>query len=392
MRLEEALRKAIRQFGVSVLREKRLLFILSDLRAFEEYPAARQVLAAIVSDGAGKELCRLFLDDDREGCISYARSLGKSLSEESRFRRDLALYAADSILFALGLTKSVTEPSDHGFDPLEHGSGGGRAGAGWQKAAGGDRGRTEGSAGGGAGEAAGEGAGGMPGQEAKETRSRSPEAPGGSGGTPRSASGKRPSKVMKWAAAALLLAGGFALGLIAAGTLHDNEQADASLTVGSSEAVKDAGHTPGAHGNGKDSHDARGDGEAYAGAQEGYRKADEKGDPGAEYALGLMYEFGQGVSRDYGEALRWYRLAADQGYPRAEYRTGLMYEYGTGVRCDDEEALIWYRKAAAHGNREAESAVGRLERLVSAQGGGSGAGDAPCAGREDYLTLPQMEK
>jgi len=132
MKLHETLRKVIRQFGVNVLSEKRLLFILSDFRAFEEYPALKQVFEAIVSTGAGKELMRLSLDDDREGCISYARELRKSLSEDRHFREDLTACAVDSILFALGLTDTVTEPSDHGFDPLEHGSGAGSRDAGVQ--------------------------------------------------------------------------------------------------------------------------------------------------------------------------------------------------------------------------------------------------------------------
>ena len=87
----------------------------------------------MVSGGKGQELSRLFLDDDRAGCISYAQDLRKSLSENSHFREDLADYAADSILYGLGLTDTVTEPSDHGFDPMEHGISTGNPGAGERK-------------------------------------------------------------------------------------------------------------------------------------------------------------------------------------------------------------------------------------------------------------------
>lgn len=59
MKLEEALRKAVREFGISVLREKRLLYILSDLRAFDEYPAMRRVFEALVSGGFAKEISGL---------------------------------------------------------------------------------------------------------------------------------------------------------------------------------------------------------------------------------------------------------------------------------------------------------------------------------------------
>ena len=373
MELHDAMRKAVREYGVRVIAEKRLIFILADLKAFEEYPAVKPVLEAVVSGGAGRELVRLFLEEDRDWFLSYAGNLKKSLSGKNHFRQDLADYAADSILYGLGLTDTVTEPSDHGFDPAEHGSGAGRAGAGWQKATGWEKGkvRTDGIAGG-AGEAAGESVGGMPGQKAKETQSRSPEAPGGSGDAPRSASGKRSSKAMKWAAAALLLAGGFALGLIAAGSSHDNEQSAASQTAESSEAVKDAGHAPGAHGNGKNSHDANGDGEAL-GASDG--RAAESHDGDYEYKEGEKHYY-LGDARNYAEALQWYLKAAAKGHSGAEYSIGWMYEQGNGVSRDYQKAIGWYRKAAGHGSEIARKGIERVEKLISDQGGDHDAGKA----------------
>ena len=103
MKLHDAMRKAVREYGVRVIAGKRLIFILADLRAFEEYPAVKPVLESIVSGGAGRELVRLLLDDDREGCLSYAQNLKKSLTEQRHFREDLAEYAAGSILFGLGV-------------------------------------------------------------------------------------------------------------------------------------------------------------------------------------------------------------------------------------------------------------------------------------------------
>jgi len=36
----------------------------------------------------------------------------------------------------------------------------------------------------------------------------------------------------------------------------------------------------------------------------------------AQYNLGFMYEYGQGVLQDYAEAVKWYRLAAEMGISR----------------------------------------------------------------------------
>ena len=41
MKLQEALWKVIRQFGVSVIQEKKLISFLADYKAFEDYPAMR---------------------------------------------------------------------------------------------------------------------------------------------------------------------------------------------------------------------------------------------------------------------------------------------------------------------------------------------------------------
>jgi tetratricopeptide (TPR) repeat protein len=51
-------------------------------------------------------------------------------------------------------------------------------------------------------------------------------------------------------------------------------------------------------------------------------KAAEQGDAAAQFNLGLMYYFGEGVQQDYAEAEKWYRKAAEQGDASAEYNLG----------------------------------------------------------------------
>ena len=50
----------------------------------------------------------------------------------------------------------------------------------------------------------------------------------------------------------------------------------------------------------------------------------EQGDAGAEFMLGAMYNFGEGVLQDYARASLWYRKAADQGVVGAQYNLGVM--------------------------------------------------------------------
>ncbi len=77
-----------------------------------------------------------------------------------------------------------------------------------------------------------------------------------------------------------------------------------------------------------------------------YRTAAEQGHAYAQVSLGLMYEFGKGVSKDSKEAIRLYRLAAAQGEPQAFTLLGVMTQVGEGVEADIVRAFMWYWLAA----------------------------------------------
>ena len=72
-----------------------------------------------------------------------------------------------------------------------------------------------------------------------------------------------------------------------------------------------------------------------------------QGDANAQFFLGVMYDFGLGVHRDYARAVKWYRKAADLGFSRAQSNLGQMYSKGRGVPQDDAQAHMWYNLAAS---------------------------------------------
>ena len=74
----------------------------------------------------------------------------------------------------------------------------------------------------------------------------------------------------------------------------------------------------------------------------------------ADYAKGLQYERGGGVTMDYAEALSWYHKAADAGYAPAEFALGVMTMTGRGLVKDDKAAADWFHRAADHGHAEAQ--------------------------------------
>lgn len=105
---------------------------------------------------------------------------------------------------------------------------------------------------------------------------------------------------------------------------------------------------------------------AYEAAQSGdHKKAialwkplAEKGEPAAQYALGWLYESGQGASQSYSQAIHWYSKAAEQGDLAAQYVLATMYEKGTGVQIDISKAIHWYLKAANQGDAIAQFKLG----------------------------------
>ena len=91
-----------------------------------------------------------------------------------------------------------------------------------------------------------------------------------------------------------------------------------------------------------------------------WRPLAEKGYAKAQYYLGIMYNYGQGVLKDYKEAVKWYRKAANQGNAGAQYNLGHMYKKGLGVLKDYKEAAKWFRKAARQGDTDSQYNLGVL--------------------------------
>jgi uncharacterized protein len=93
---------------------------------------------------------------------------------------------------------------------------------------------------------------------------------------------------------------------------------------------------------------------------EEFKALAKQGDTDAQFKVGLMYYFGQGVPRDYLESLNWFKMAARQGHPLAQYNAGYMYEKGEGTPQDYAEAARYYRRAAEQGYQLAQYTLGYL--------------------------------
>jgi TPR repeat protein len=73
----------------------------------------------------------------------------------------------------------------------------------------------------------------------------------------------------------------------------------------------------------------------------------ELGHPVAEWLMGNVYFFGQGIPKDYAKALAMFEAAASQGYFAAFAPTAQLYVQGLGAPADPSKAYYWYNIAAA---------------------------------------------
>lgn len=104
----------------------------------------------------------------------------------------------------------------------------------------------------------------------------------------------------------------------------------------------------------------------YATAVREWRPLAEQGHAGAQYYLGLCYDFSKGVPQDFTTARQWYEKAATQGHAGAQNNLGGLYEFGHGVPRNDVLAYMWYSLAAAHpaGDEWRDQAAENLDEIA----------------------------
>lgn len=100
-----------------------------------------------------------------------------------------------------------------------------------------------------------------------------------------------------------------------------------------------------------------------------YQVAADLGHAKAQFFLGNMYEFSEGVDRDWSIARHWYALSAKQGERDAQMNLGRLLQTGRGGDIDPQQAAMWYLEAAKQGDELAATnlAFMHLDDEVSPQ-------------------------
>ena len=91
----------------------------------------------------------------------------------------------------------------------------------------------------------------------------------------------------------------------------------------------------------------------------------ESGNAAAQYNIGVMHEWGDGVPQNNAEAIRWYRRSAELSHKDAQNNLGAMYSKGEGAEQNFVEALKWFILSGGNGSEGGKKNIGIVEKRMT---------------------------
>lgn len=98
----------------------------------------------------------------------------------------------------------------------------------------------------------------------------------------------------------------------------------------------------------------------YSLAMKWYLKGHESGNIDSTYNVGMFYIFGRGVEKSQAKGVEHLTLAAKKGHQKAIHNLGYAYEKGYGVEKNIVKAIFWYKKGS---DESSKKALVRLEQI-----------------------------
>ncbi|MBC8285235.1 MAG: sel1 repeat family protein [Nitrospinae bacterium] len=92
-----------------------------------------------------------------------------------------------------------------------------------------------------------------------------------------------------------------------------------------------------------------------------------RGHSAAQYNLGVMSEWGNGVPKDNAEALKWYKLSAEGSHRDAQNNLGAMYSKGEGTKQSFVDALKWFVISAENGSEAGRKNIDIVEKRMTSE-------------------------
>ena len=95
------------------------------------------------------------------------------------------------------------------------------------------------------------------------------------------------------------------------------------------------------------------------------KKAAERGDKSAIYAMGVALYYGEGLNQDYEEARRWFEIAKDSNLIGAYYHLGLIKLYGYGATKNESKGIEYLEFVADNNIEYASTAYYQLGKYAA---------------------------
>ena len=86
-----------------------------------------------------------------------------------------------------------------------------------------------------------------------------------------------------------------------------------------------------------------------------WSKLAKEGDSIAQNSLGVLFQKGQGVEKNYFESYKWFKTSAEDGYTPAQVSLGYLYDQGMGIDRNKIKAFMWWKIASLHGDNDAKT-------------------------------------
>ena len=91
----------------------------------------------------------------------------------------------------------------------------------------------------------------------------------------------------------------------------------------------------------------------------------ESGHAAAQYNIGVMHEWGNGVPQDNSQALKWYKRSAELFHKDAQNNLGALYSKGEGTEQSFVEALKWFLISAENRSEGGQKNIRILEKRMN---------------------------
>jgi len=137
---------------------------------------------------------------------------------------------------------------------------------------------------------------------------------------------------------------------------------------------------------------------AFEAALQEFRPLANNGHNEAQYVLGQMYYFGQGVPKNFETSAKWFTRAADGGWAAAQHDLAVMYMQGQGIRENLVQAYLWFSRAAEQNFPDAKRRKAQIanrltpSQLAAAKGLGKGEKRASFKSGAELLALDKSQQ